>query len=52
MYFNVNFDVFFKIKKMHLLVSELYKFICHYEFFFHKNLLINIFFIKIIVFVS
>ena len=24
MYFNVNFNVFFKIKKVHLLVSELY----------------------------
>ena len=24
MYFNVNFNVFFKIKKLHLLVSELY----------------------------
>jgi len=24
MYFNVNFNVFFKLMKMHLLVSELY----------------------------
>ena len=26
MYFNVNFNVFFKLIKVHLLVSELYKF--------------------------
>ena len=25
MYFNVNFNVFFKLIKVHLLVSELYK---------------------------
>ena len=26
MYFNVNFNVFFKLIKVHLLVSELYKY--------------------------